>query len=273
MGGPQRVCRIDQGHASGPVAPGEANNMGFVMLKNRFYRSSIVRNAIAMSALALTAGTTASAGVDPIALAVKSGPDIIDNSYADTYDASVGPYGGDNVGPAPKWVTGAAIPSVQDTSAAGATTDERKYDGGNHTLSGVLRCEKFLAVNGATVTIQGHVILRVKEEFKVQNQARIVLAPNASLTIYAHKDFTVQDESVVNPDTQRLADLTIYRHGDLPMFVQNDSHLCGAVVAPEAYLQVENGADFYGRFTGKYVHLKNEAGAHFASTTITPPYD
>lgn len=247
------------------------------MLMAQLFQRMLHRSGatLTFTALLLSVCTVASGDPNTVEVEVKNGPEIIDEGYADTYDLSQGAYGGENIGPAPQWVTGSEMPGVDDATGLGGKLGELKCDGGNHTLNTDVNCDKFLVVNGATVTVEGDVTIRVEEEFKIQNSGRIVLAEGATLTIHTHKDFTVQDESEVNPDTTRPFDVTVYRHGDLQMFVQNESHLCAKVVAPQAYLQVENGADFYGQFTGKHVHLKNEAGAHFVSesTTFSPLYD
>ena len=242
------------------------------MFTGRLNRRRIGRNAIALSlsAALMSFSSIASAEIGPVGVDVQFMPDIIDNSYADTYAPSAGEYGGLNVGGAPQWNSGASMPSMDDATGLGSMIGERKYDGGSHTLSGDLNCEKFLLINNATVTISGDVTLRVQEEFKVQDQSRIELEPGATLTIHLHKDAAVQDFSSINPDTTRVDAVTIYRHGNLPLFVQNSSHLCGTIVSPDAYLQVENSANFYGKFTGMFVHLKNDASGHFAGPDIKP---
>ena len=228
--------------------------------------------------LALASAAMADANAD-VVVPLKNSATIIDNSYTDTYDPSAGPYGGDNVMGAPTITTGNAMPSYSAPSGLATKTGERKYDGGSHTLSGELECDKFLVVNKATITVEGDVTLVVKEEFKVQNKSRIILAEDATLTIYCLKDATVQDYAELNPDMTRPQDVTIYKLGDKEFIIQNESMVVGQMHAPKTFMQVENGAHFYGTLEARSMYLKNEAGAHFCNpgaattTTVEPLYD
>ncbi len=228
--------------------------------------------------LGFAASASAGTGAD-VTVPLESSPTIIDNAYTDTYDPAVGPYGGSNVGPAPTITTGTVVPSFSAPTGL-PSTGEYKLDSQTATLSGDLRCDKLLLANHSTLTISGDVTIVVTEEFKVENHSKIVLGADATLTLYCLKDATVQDHAEVNPDTTRPADLTVYKLGTKEFILQNDAMMVGQVYASDTFLQVENGADFYGTLDAMSMYLKNNAGAHFcdpagapAPTTVAPLYD
>ncbi len=211
-----------------------------------------------------------------LAVPVVSPPVLLNLSFVDTYDPAQGPYGGSNVGPAPTFETGMAMPNLVEPTGLGPAVGEVLYDGhGNSTITGNIHCGKFLVRTHHVVHISGAVTILVEEEFKVENHARIELMPGASLRIFVKKDAAVQDQAAVNPDTTNPFAVTIYNLGVKPFIVQNNSNVCAKMFSPDAILQVQDTSDFYGSFVGQSLFLKNIAGAHFSGpgTFLAPLYD
>ncbi len=219
---------------------------------------------------------TQAAEIAPVTVRVQNFPTLDDNPVVDTYDPAQGPYGGSNVGPAPTFETGMAMPNLVEPTGLGPAVGEVLYDGhGNSTITGNIHCGKFLVRTHHVIHISGDVTILVEEEFKVENHARIELMPGASLRIFVKKDATVQDQAAVNPDTTNPFAVTIYNLGVKPFMVQNQSTVCAKMFSPDTFLQVQDGSDFYGHFMGQSLFLKNAAGGHFSGpgTFLEPLYD
>lgn len=246
--------------------------MFVTQLSQRMLRRS--GTALTFTALLLSVCTVASGDPNTVEIKVQDRPRIVDESRANTYDLSLGAYGCRNAGPAPQWVTDSEMPSIEDATGLGEKLGELRCNGGRHTLDTDINVDRFLVVDEATLTIEGDVTIRAEEEFKVDD-SRIILAEGATLTIHVHNEFAVDDESSLNPDTTRPFDVTVYQHGDTTVLVGDESRMSAKVVAPQAILQVDDESRFFGHFTGKSVHVKDESGAHFVpeSTTFSPLYD
>ena len=202
---------------------------------------------------------SAGSGVIPVA----EPPILINNYVLDTFDSSDGPYGGANVGPAPTFDIGAPMPVLSEPTGLGPNIGEYAYDSpGVTVLNSDLHCDKFLIRNGHEILIRGNITVLVEEEFKVQNHAKIKLTTGSSLVLYVKKNATVQDYAEVNYETADPSRLTIFNLGNLPFNLQNESHLYGQLKSPDAELLVQNNAHFYGRFIGRQLHVKNQAGFH-----------
>lgn len=207
---------------------------------------------------------------------------VVDESKIDSYDPSAGPYGGANRFPAPIISTGNTMPDFTAPSGYEAiegttNTDTQSYKGGRHTLRGHVLCDNF-TVRSSTLTIEGDVIIIVDNAFIVRDEARIVLAEDASLTIYCKGSADVTDESRVNTDTSRPGDLTFYMLGDQDLSIKDESSLVATAYAPNASLRVYDEADFYGGLLAKSLYVVDEAAAHLCAvstkpTTIKPLYD
>ena len=201
-------------------------------------------------------------------VSVVEDPILLDEPTVDTFDSSLGPYGGSNVGPAPTFDVGAPMPVLTEPTSLGPHVRNYIFDGaGTTTLDNDLHCDKFLIGNGHILTVSGSVTVLVEEEFTVQNYAKVEIMPGSSLALYVKKDATVQDSAEVNYNTANPSRLMIFNLGYLPFNLQNESHLYGQLQSPAAELLVQNNAHFYGRFIGELLHVKNEGGFHFDTNT------
>ena len=197
------------------------------------------------------------------AVLLVEAPTLDDDPTVDTFDSSLAPYGGSNIGPAPSFVVGAAMPVLTEPVGLGPNVGVYSYYGaGTTVLYTDLHCDKFLVGNHHEIHVSGDVTVLVEEEFKVANYSRIVLLPGASMALYVKEDATVQDQAELNYNTADPSRLKIYNLGNLPFIIQNESHVYAQFVSPEAGLFVQNSAHFYGTFIGKSLHVQNEGGFH-----------
>lgn len=194
---------------------------------------------------------------------VASAPTVINQGVIDTFDSSLGPYGGANIGPAPALEVGAPMPEIPEPTGFGDLVGEVFYDGDSTSiLADDLHCQKLLIRTNHTLQISGDVTILVEEEFKVENHASLELLPNASLALYVKKDATVQDHALMNVNTADPSRLSIYNLGSKQFIIQNQSHVYAWMVSPNAFLQIQDLSGLYGRFTGQTVSIQNQSGLH-----------
>ncbi len=191
----------------------------------------------------------------------------------DTYNPTVGPYGGSNVGGYPSMATGQTMPTVIVPTMATYTPEFLRAGNGSSTLESSFRCSSFLVRNYHKITVNGHVTVVVDEEFKIENNAEIIIPPGSTLTIYANKDATFQNSCTVNmaPAPADHTRFTFYRLGTLDLFFQNNLNVCGTFIAPEAALSLSNSASVYGTVASRSLNMQNTAGLHVPHAPVNPP--
>lgn len=203
----------------------------------------------------------------PAAVTVVNSPTLSNSPVIDTFYSNEGPYAVGNTGPAPQWVTGSPMPTVSAPTGMPAVVNEFKRDtAGTTTINaGKYNYNKFDISNGHVIRINGAVTLHVNELFKLNNvNTRIELLTGATLDLYYKKDATVQDRARLHIDTSTPHRVKIYNIGSpaLPFIVQNQAHVSAHMVSPNSYMLLQDQAHFYGRFTGKEVHMQNNSGLH-----------
>jgi fibro-slime domain-containing protein len=200
---------------------------------------------------------------------VDQAPTIDNKSYADTWDPSLGPYGGVNVGPAPDFVVGADMPTVfvPTNLPSPVGTWQANINNGSVTLDTDLDCQNFYINNHCTVFIDGNVTIVCRDQFVISNWGRIELNPGARLRIYVENVVDIQDQCYVG-DPNDPSRVTIYNAGVQPIEILNQTSVFANVISPNAIIRVTSGSDFYGGFIGAGVDLKNQGGFH---ATGMPP--
>ncbi len=223
----------------------------------------------AMALAVLFTSTTHAA--DEITVPLKSSPTFANQSFADTYDPAEGPYGGDNVGPAPTFDTNGTIQAVDEPTGLGAVVEEVLHEGhGTTIVDQSVHAKKFLVRTHHVVQISGNVTIVVDEEFRVENFGKIELLDGAKLSIFVKKDATIQDQAAVNDDTTNPWAVRIVNLGTKAVILQDQSNLCAVMTTPHASLQVQDGSDFYGQFSGDSLFVKNHAGVHICGDKEPP---
>jgi len=193
---------------------------------------------------------------------VANAPAVNDSPTLDTFDSSIGPYGGGNTGPAPSFVTGAAMPTVTLPSPLPPLVDTIEYPSGVTTLGTNRHCNKFILKDNATVNVSGDVVVVARELFKLQNSSRLQVLPGSSLTVYILKDGLIENSVLVNTVLAKPSLCTIYYLGTSEMLIQNGTHVYATVVSPNAPFHLKNDGQFYGNFTGESAIIDNVAGFH-----------
>lgn len=246
------------------------------------------------SVLALGVGSVAMAQTGSNTVVPLSEEETIrhSNCYVDTYDPSVGPYGGDNVYGPPTFTTGNDMPVF--TAPTGWGDDEgevihteelypdviysnKKHDG-TVELSESFFCNDFEMRVMTDILITSDMTIVVKGNFLMKSGSKLRVADGVKLTIYVEGEAVVGEKSQLNPDTTRPDALVFYKLGTESLLVDNQSMLCGSVYATQTRLEVSNNSDFYGGLLAKTFLVQNIGAGHFttiagSSETVAPLYD
>ncbi len=188
-------------------------------------------------------------------------PNVDGTATVDTWDSSLGPYGGTNVGPAPAFIEGATMPTVTEPTGLGPSM-------GNVTLNNVtqgtdLHCDD-LNIQG-TVVISGQRTILCEGEMRMSSNSMLTLLPGATLDLYVKTDLTIQPNSSLNPPPTSgvPGNVTIYHLGTGEMRVsQPNGVVYATVIAPTAEMQLMPTAEFYGTFIGQDLQILATAAFH-----------
>jgi fibro-slime domain-containing protein len=200
-------------------------------------------------------------------LKLAEGPSVHHNSTFDTWDSSVGPYGGDNVGPAPDVEVGAPMPQITEPVGLGPSLGDVSLGGA--PLSGDLHCDD-LTING-TVKISGNVTVLCEEDFTMSTHSAIQLLPGATLDLYVRQDVTIMPHAELNANTGLPYLVTIYVLGSEELRIsQPHGVVYATVVAPDAEMRVMPNSEFFGTFIGRALEVKANAGFHLDANVSVP---
>lgn len=194
---------------------------------------------------------------------------VINNPSVDTWNPSIGAYGGSNIGPPPEMHTLQPMPSVTVPSLPYYGVEYVKDGNATSTLSSSFRCGKFLIRNYHKLLIEGNVVVVVDEEFKTENHAEVELLPGATFTVYALKDAALQDYSRINMNTWDHTRFTLYKMGLPDLFLQNNSSMCGQIICPNGRVVMQNNADVYASVQSQNLLMQNSGRLHVPLPTET----
>lgn len=117
----------------------------------------------------------------------------------------------------------------------------------NQTWTGDLHYDK-IDIDGATVTVSGHVRVLCDNQFRMRQTARLVVPAGSSIDIYAVSQVRVENDAVLNPDTDGASRVNVYvLDGGGDIIVETRAHACGQFhSAGKGYIKTD--AHVYGSF-------------------------
>jgi hypothetical protein len=150
--------------------------------------------------------------------------------------------------------------SISDRTVAGTTSV---------TLTGDVFCKKFTAQDSAVVEVAGTTRLILTGDFVVCKNARLVLRPDATLTVYCPTNVKIVDSARVNAggDPGRL---TISSPITPKIELKNTVSVTATLLAPLAELKVNDSAEFVGAFAGRRLKLDHTGKFHCAQNQNGP---
>jgi fibro-slime domain-containing protein len=189
------------------------------------------------------------------------------NAVFDTWQSTAGPYGGENVGPAPGIDVGVPMPEIREPSGLGPSLGNVVLDG--TTLSGTLHCDDLSIRN--LVAISGAVTVLCEDDFTLDTHAELVLLAGATLDLYVRGDVTILPHSNLNANPGKPDRVVIYVLGNDTISVGQPQGVAYAVViAPYATMNVQPNAEFYGVFVGDSMKVSPGGGFHLDTDSIVP---
>jgi fibro-slime domain-containing protein len=198
------------------------------------------------------------AGVVKLATA----PVVAPLATVDTWDSEAGPYGGDNVGPAPTFYVGATMPTLSEPTGMGPSVGIVSYDSnGTSTLASDVHCNEMRITDGHTLRISNDVTILCEQVFEMRDDADIELMPGGSLTLYTKGTVSFKD-SAVNANTYDPSRFVIYHLGATAILIADQAQVYATIVAPDGGMAIPDDSDFYGNFTGRGLAVADAAGFH-----------
>ncbi len=190
-------------------------------------------------------------------------PTFTNNPIRDTFDSTQGPYGPGNIGPAPNFVTGSAMPVIAPpTGLPAKIVDYIRQGNGTTTLATDVHCEKFVVQDSHVLRISGHRTIYAEELFKVQNSAQIQILAGSSLTLYTGKDVLFENSQQVNMNTGNPSLFRIFHLATQELKLENSASIYAHIVAPNGTVKLENECHVYGTLLSKGLTMENTAGLH-----------
>jgi fibro-slime domain-containing protein len=190
---------------------------------------------------------------------VANAPAVGTGAVFDTWDSSVGPYGGANVGPAPVVTVGGPMPDLGYPTWLGPSVGDVTLDDG--PLSGTLHCDN-LTISGRVV-LSGAVTILCEQDFEMATHSDVELLPGATVALYVKGAVTFQPLTNFNVNTGQPRLATIYVLGTEELRIgQPHGMVYATVVAPLAHMIVMPNASFFGTYLGKSLTLMDNAGFH-----------
>ncbi len=149
-----------------------------------------------------------------------------------------------------------------------------------------------LAMTGSrTLNIVGPVVINVYGNFSIQDPSQIVVSNNGTPTNYTDDgslqllvagNININGAGIIN-QTLRPKNLAIFGTvgATYPyQVIDPTADFCGVIYVPNAILEVDNAATFYGALVGRYVLLLGAATVHYdvslrkaSFSLINEPYD
>ncbi len=126
---------------------------------------------------------------------------------------------------------------------------------------GTVRCASLSMAGDSVVTINGETVLIVDFTLSMANQARIQLAPGASLRLYVGSGVWMAGTAQINGTSSRSPDVRLYiTNIGTPTFTMGDSTLfCGNVQNPNGTIAMFSDSVFYGTMEANNVTLEQQA--------------
>ncbi|MEM7681018.1 MAG: LamG domain-containing protein [Planctomycetota bacterium] len=168
-----------------------------------------------------------------------------------------------------------------------AHSGNQTYNGGSHTLGSdgtdtTVHYNQMTLNNNAQLTIHGDVVLGLNNQLRV-NDGDIVLAADATLTIWSNHHVTLNDGASINDDSARTEDLALYIYGSNRNLTNNGGTISGLVWADGDVTLNNTNSKVYGMVlagdditinAGTAIHVDTNllaSGGLFAAGGATAP--
>ncbi|HEV2294621.1 MAG TPA: hypothetical protein VGR35_12265 [Tepidisphaeraceae bacterium] len=164
-----------------------------------------------------------------------------------------------------------SIAALTAPAASGAVTDRIISGTTTATLSGDVFCDNFEIHDDALVEVEQDTRLMVAGNFRLLDNARLVLRPGVRLTVHCGGWVQIAGNARVNVEGDaHPRRLTISCPTALRIDVRDSARLCATVLAPLAELKLIQSAEFSGAFIGRRAKIEGDARFHCAQAIPGP---
>ena len=197
---------------------------------------------------------------DPGKIPVSQLPSGPSHGLLDTYDSSIGPYGGTNQGPAPTHVIAPMPAVVIPWSVSGLTNQGDLTYAGTTTISSDIRCNTLTA--DGTINISGNISILCEQAFNLATGAVVNLLGDSRLTLYLPKGGSSWNHVEMNKNTGNPQRVIVYNMGTATWMIHNHAEVYATIIAPNGTMNLASHAELFGRYIGKTIYYDNHAGFH-----------
>ena len=184
----------------------------------------------------------------------------------DTYNSTSGPYGGSNIGPAPTYVVGAAMPVIVVPLSVSTLTNQGNLNYvGPKTISSDIHCNR-MDMSGA-ITISGKITMYCEDVCALANGCTISLTAGSTFRLYV-KNGGSDWNHVTMGDPLNPNRVIVYNMGVTKFIVHNHADVYAIFISPNASIDLNNHGALYGRFIGKTVEYDNHGDFHVDSGPV-----
>lgn len=127
--------------------------------------------------------------------------------------------------------------------------------------------------DGGILRISGDVTMLADRDFKMEDNAQIVILANSSLTIYADDEVEIKDDAEINKNGA-AQNFVLYMCHDDDLKIKDDAVVNGGFFAPLSNdVKIDDDAHVTGSVVGKKVKLEDDAQITYDATmlNVQPP--
>jgi hypothetical protein len=160
---------------------------------------------------------------------VSTVPSAPKKGVVDTYDSSVGPYGGANVGPAPEYEVG-AMPDITVPAALSGLPNQGNLDfSGVTTITSDIHCNKLNA--SGTLEIDGQISILCEGPMMLETHTTISMKPGSNLKMYLMKGGASWNHTTIG-DPAKPGRVKIFNMSDAMFMIHNHAEVYAHISCP-----------------------------------------
>jgi len=153
-----------------------------------------------------------------------------------------------------------SVPIPSTPAPTGLRNRGNKTFSSNGSINSSRRYRKLKIEDNAVVTVYGNVTVLCTDDVKFEDNAQLVLAPGATLTMYTRDKVDIKDNARVNQNGDPTSLTWICPSDEIKL--DDDAQMTACVEAVNGELEVKDRADFYGTFIGRKVKIEDYGAFH-----------
>ncbi|MCI0365775.1 MAG: fibro-slime domain-containing protein [Phycisphaerales bacterium] len=191
---------------------------------------------------------------------VSTVPSAPKMGVVDTYDSTMGAYGGANIGPAPEYEVG-AMPDVIVPAALSNMPNQGDLNySGVTTITSDIHCNKLNA--SGMLEIDGQISILCEGPMMLETHTIIIMKPGSNLKVYLMNGGASWNHTMIG-DPAKPGRVKIFSMSDAMFMIHNHAEVYAHITCPNASMELSNHGTLFGRFVGKAIAYRNHGNFHF----------